>query len=142
MDTILLAANTWDLTLDAGGNIALATKPYAPAQDAASACRLFQGELWYNTTVGIPYLQRILGQFPVASFIKAQLSAASESVPDIASATTFITGFARRALGAQVKLTLSDGSTATIGTASLQGPVPWYVTAVSPAAAGSLEGGP
>ena len=55
MKTLLLDQTTWDLTLDANNNIALAAEPYAFAQDAASAIRLFQGELWYDTTRGVPY---------------------------------------------------------------------------------------
>ena len=52
--TLLLTPQTWDLTVDASNNIAVAAEPYALAQDAASAIRLFQGEDYYDTTRGIP----------------------------------------------------------------------------------------
>ena len=42
MKTLLLRPDTWDLTLDSAGNIAVAENPYALAQDAASAIKLFQ----------------------------------------------------------------------------------------------------
>lgn len=142
MNTLLLGLNTWDLTVDAMGNIAMATDPYAPAQDAASACRLFQGELWYDTTQGIPYFQRILGTFPPASYVRAQLEAAALTVPEVITAQAFLTSFVNRNLGGQVQLTLTSGATAIIGTSGVQGSLPWYVTAASPQASGSLEGGP
>jgi len=39
MKTMLLNPQTWDLTLDVDGNIALASNPYSVAQDIASAIR-------------------------------------------------------------------------------------------------------
>ena len=39
--TLLLDQTEWDLVLDASGNIALASPPYALAQDVASAVRTF-----------------------------------------------------------------------------------------------------
>lgn len=36
MKTLLLDQKSWDLTLDAAGNIAVAAEPYAIAQDVAS----------------------------------------------------------------------------------------------------------
>lgn len=138
-----MATNTWDLTLDASGNIAVAEEPYAPAQDAASACRTFLSEVWYDVSLGVPYLQQILGKLPSAAFVKAQEEAAALTVPGVVAATCFLTSFKQRELGGQVQLTFSDGTTGVIGTVtSLQGPLPWYVSAVSPQAAGSLEGGP
>ena len=64
MNTLLLDRATWDLCLDAAGNIATASEPYALAQDASSAIRLFVSEAWYDTTQGIPYFTNILGQAP------------------------------------------------------------------------------
>jgi hypothetical protein len=49
--TLLLDRAIWDLSLDANGNIAIATGPYAIAQDVASAVR--RGELRHNTTKGV-----------------------------------------------------------------------------------------
>ena len=45
MKTLLLTTDAWDLTVDVSGNIAVADEPLALAQDAASAIRLFAGEL-------------------------------------------------------------------------------------------------
>jgi len=60
MDTLLLDLDNWDLTVDAAGNWAVASPPYAIAQDVASAIKTFQlqagpndpvlGECWYDNT--------------------------------------------------------------------------------------------
>lgn len=141
MRTLLLGQNTWDLTLDASANIAVAEEPYAFAQDAASACRTFLGEVWHDSSLGIPYLQQILGKRPSAQFVRAQLEAATLTVPDTTSAAAFLTSFVNRKLSTQVQFTAA-GATGTIGTSELQGPMPWYVSAVSPQAAGAGGGGP
>ena len=62
MNTLYLDPQSWDLVLDTAGNIALAKDPYAKAQDVASACRLFAGELYYDTEKGIPYFEETLGK--------------------------------------------------------------------------------
>lgn len=54
MKTLLLDRATWDLAVDAQGNIAVADVPYATAQDVSSAVREFRGECWYNTALGLP----------------------------------------------------------------------------------------
>jgi hypothetical protein len=59
--SLLLSRPAWDLVLDASGNIAVASAPYAIAQDAASAIRLFAGEHWYDTAQGIPCFSQVLG---------------------------------------------------------------------------------
>jgi len=95
MDTLLLDAN-WDLTLDRGGHIAVATGAYAQAQDAASEIKLFQGELYYDTTRGIPYWQQILGKLPPTSLVKAKWEAAALLVPGTVTAQVFLRSFDRR----------------------------------------------
>ncbi len=65
-------------------NIAVATDPYSVAQDVASAVRTFVGECYYQTNLGIPYFQQILGQLPALAFVKAQICAAAATVPLVA----------------------------------------------------------
>lgn len=142
MRTLLLATNTWDLTVDASLNIAVATDPYATAQDVASECRVFRGEEWYNVDNGIPYFEQILGHFPPASLLKAYEVNAALSVPGVVSATCLITGFTHRSLSGQIQITMTNGATAVVSAANLLGFEPWYVNAVSPAAASSITGGP
>lgn len=111
MDTLFLLPDTWDLCLDANGNVALASDPYSLAQDAACACRTFLGEVYYDTSLGIPYWQEILGHLPTLQYIKAQLAEAAETVPGVVSAQAFITGFVDRQIQGQVQVTDSDGNT-------------------------------
>lgn len=112
-NTLLLDIQTWDLTVDSFGNIAVASEPYALAQDAASQCRLFLGELWYDTTQGIPYFQEILGQMPPLAYLRSQYEIAASLVPDVTTATIFIASITQdRILTGQVQITSPQTATA------------------------------
>lgn len=102
--TLLLDTATWDLTVDSFGNIAVASDPYSLAQDAASAIKTFLGELYYDTTVGVPWLTQILGQAPSLALLKQQLVDAALTVPGIASAQVFISSFTDRVVTGQVQV--------------------------------------
>jgi hypothetical protein len=109
MNTLLLDTVTWDLVIDAHGNIAMASNPYALAQDAASAIKTFQGEVYYDTTQGVPY-QSILGKRPNLAFTKKALIDAALTVPEVVSANCFLTGFSStRTLSGQVQTTSANG---------------------------------
>jgi hypothetical protein len=112
MDTLLLDRTLWDLCLDSAGNIAVASGAYALAQDAASAIRLFRGELWYDTTGGIPYFPEILGQSPPVALMKAEFIAAALTVPGVVSADCFITSIVGRTVTGQVQITDAAGNVA------------------------------
>ena len=109
--TLLLDLDGWDLCLDAKGDIALATAPYSAAQDAASAIRTFLGEVYYDTTVGVPYFQDVLGHTPPLALLKAQITAAALTVPGIVSAQCFISGVSGRTVTGQIQVTDSTGTT-------------------------------
>lgn len=115
MDTLLLDRTTWDLCLDASGNIAMASNPYALAQDAASAAKLFSGELFYDTTKGVPYFGSILGKAPSLAFLKAQYVAAALTVPEVVSALCFISQITNRTVTGQLQVTDSTGATSVVG---------------------------
>ncbi|MHB8283480.1 MAG: hypothetical protein ACYDD1_02280 [Caulobacteraceae bacterium] len=116
MKTLLLDLENWDLCIDASGNIALAAEPYAIAQDVASAVRTFQGECWYDTTKGIPYLTGVLGQAPSPAYYKAQVIAAALTVPTTASAVCYLSAIVGRQLTGQVQVTTTDGVTVIAAT--------------------------
>lgn len=105
MKTLLLDTETWDLILDASGNMAVASDPYALAQDASSACRLFLGELWYDTAIGVPYLQQILSKQPPTSLIKAKMVEAALRVPGVVAARCYITAIEGRRVRGQIQVT-------------------------------------
>ncbi len=104
-DTLLLDTSSWDLVLDARGNIAVASTPYSLAQDAASAIKTFLGEVYWDTTVGVPYLTQILGKNPPIALLKARLAATAMTVPGVASAECFISSISSRGLSGQVQVT-------------------------------------
>ena len=113
MDTLLLDRTTWDLVLDSAGNIAVASPPYAVAQDVASAIRLFAGELWYDTAKGVPYFADFLGKFPTAELLKSKFVEAALTVPGVVSAVCYLTGLSERSLSGQVQVTYSTSAAAT-----------------------------
>lgn len=112
--TLLLDIIQWDLVLDAKGDIALASDPYSLAQDAASAIKLFQGELWYDTTKGVPYWVSILGKFPPLQLIKNKLTDAALTVPGVVTAQCFISSTRDRVIKGQVQITDSSGATSVV----------------------------
>jgi hypothetical protein len=110
MDTIFLNPDTWDWELDSSGNIKTATGGYALAQDAASEIKTFQGEIYYDTTRGIPYWQNVLGQFPPVSLLKAYFNQAALNVPEVVSAVSFIAGIQNRVVSGQCQVRNAAGT--------------------------------
>lgn len=117
-NTLLLDNSTWDLVLDANGNIAVASPPYSTAQDAASAIQTWLGEVYWDTTIGVPWAQQILGQRPSLALLKAQLAAAAETVPDVVpgSAIVYVASFTDRQVTGQVQVTSQTTQTAATAT--------------------------
>lgn len=109
-NTLLLDQSAWDLVLDASGDIAMAEPPYALAQDVASAIRLFLGELWYDTTKGIPYFEDVLGHLPPVSLMVSYIEAAALTVPGVVSAQCAITAFDSRQITGQVNFIDETGA--------------------------------
>lgn len=104
MRTFLLDTVNWDLVLDATNNIAVADDPYSLAQDAASAVKTFQGEVYYNTTLGVPYWDTILGKWPSLAYVKAKFVEAALTVPGVVAAQAFISSFKHREIQGQVQV--------------------------------------
>lgn len=115
MRTLLLEVSDWDLTTDASNNIAVADIPYAQAQDAASGIKLFAGELYYDTSKGVPYFQNILGKFPPLEYIRSIYIAIAKAVPGVVSATCYFSSFKGRVLTGQVQISDKAGNTAAAG---------------------------
>lgn len=111
MKTLLLDTEIWDCVLDNQGNLAIASNPYALAQDAASTIRLFEGELWYDTTRGIPYFTQVLGEYPPLALMKSLIEEAAMAVPEVIAAKATITGFVDRQLTGNIHVTDRTGAT-------------------------------
>lgn len=109
MQTLLLDTVAWDLVLDANGNIAVASNPYSLAQDSASMIQTFQGEVFYDTTVGIPYFKSVFGKSPISTPIKSLMVGAALTVPEVANAQCFINSFSQRTLTGQVQIFQTTG---------------------------------
>lgn len=114
MDTLLLTQDRWDLCLDAAGNIAVAARPYSLAQDVASAIRLFLGELWYDTTRGVPYFESVLGHTPPLSEFQALMVRAALTVPGVVAAQCVLASFENRTVTGQVVFVDDAGNTETV----------------------------
>lgn len=109
--TLLLDRDDWDLALDAAGNMAVASEPYSQLQDVSSECRVFEGEAWYDTTLGVPYFQQVFRGAQPVQVLKARLALAAELVPGVATAAVALNKLTDRSLGGQVQVTLTDGTT-------------------------------
>lgn len=114
MKTLLLDVTGWDLLTDAANNIAVASEPYAFAQDVASALRTFLGEVWYDVTLGVPYFQEILGKTPPVTLFQEYMILAAETVPGVASAECTIEAFENRTVTGQVTFTTDNGQTGIV----------------------------
>ena len=115
MNSLYLDPDTWDLTIDASSDIAMASDPYSLAQNAATAIRTFLGECWYDTTLGVPYFTEILGQLPPLELVKSKLVAAALTVADVVDAQVFISSFTNRQISGQVQVTNTAGVLSTAG---------------------------
>lgn len=114
MTSLLLDQGDWDLVLDINGNLAVAAEPYALAQDVASAVRTQRGDLWYDTTFGVPYTPDIFGKAPNLQFVQQQVEAVALTVPGITAARCVFASLADRNLSGQVQVTDNSGTTALV----------------------------
>ena len=115
MDTCALDTGLWDLDCDAAGNwrtVGDATgsgnSPIGPgmrlAQDAATRCLSFAGEVYYDTTQGVAY-DNILGGAPNMALVCNAFQAQAVLVPGCAQALanlTFTAGNQRKVTGTMV----------------------------------------
>lgn len=114
MQTLLLDVDAWDLVLDSLGNIAVASPPYATAQDVSSAIQTFESEVYYDDTLGVLY-QGILGEQPPLNVVTGDMETAALGVPGVVTATCTISSFQNRDVDGGVQFTDSDGNTGTVG---------------------------
>lgn len=109
-NTLLLDQTAWDLVIDSSGNIAMASPPYALAQDVASAVRLFLGELWYAPNNGIPYWEDVLGKLPPATLLTSYIEKAAMTVSGVVSAQCIIDSFDAREISGQIQFIDETGA--------------------------------
>ena len=99
--TLKLDANTWDLSLDGNGNMAIADPGLSVAQDVASACLVFAGECYYDNTLGIPWKEEVLGRRPTPWYIATKMEGEAKKLPIVnqAIANVFFDKNTRQARG-------------------------------------------
>lgn len=119
--TLLLDRAAWDLVVDSYGDIAVASEPYSLAQDAASAIQTWLGEVYYDTTVGVPWLN-ILGQTPALALLKSTLAGVAEQVDGVAAAQVFISSLTNRNVSGQVQVAPESGGPAQYASFSVVNP--------------------
>ena len=113
MKSLLLDRTAWDLVLTASGDIAVASEPYAIAQDVATALRTFKNDCWYDQAKGLPYWQKILGKFPPMSVVRSLLEKEALTVAGVVSAKVVNLSITDRALTGEVEITDTYGTTST-----------------------------
>lgn len=105
MKTLLLDQETWDLCVDASGNIAVADEPYSLQQEVISALKLHKGENRYDITRGIPYLTDFLGQRPTLAAIRFEMIKAAKDVDGVIDANVVIARKPGRTVAVDVQYT-------------------------------------
>lgn len=115
MQTALLDLTTWDFVLNTNGDLAMASDPYSVAQDVASACRTFLGEVWYDTTIGVPYFQDALGQNQPLALLRQSLIEAALTVPGCTNPVVYFDAPIGRVLTGQIQFTDSNGAPQVTG---------------------------
>ena len=105
----------WDITIDADGNLATLSGGYATAQDVASACQVFLGECYYDTSLGIPYDTAIIGRQFTSQYMAQKLKTEALKITSVTQSTANVlyNKSLRRAV-ATVRVTDTDGSTVEV----------------------------
>lgn len=85
MSLTLPLKTTWDIYLNAAGDLFLADQDSSIAQDVASSVKTFEGECWYNNTLGMPYFQAIFGRAPPNSFVVDNIKKQAFTIDDVVS---------------------------------------------------------
>jgi hypothetical protein len=128
----------WDLLIE-DGTLAVATGADAVLQDVTCACRAFRGEVWYDWSQGVPYLQQILSYRVSIQFVKQALISAGSPTPGVGSIQVYLTGpDQNRNVGGQVQVYDTTGGLIGVSqTSNLAGVAPWWSSAVSYEASGA-----
>jgi len=102
--------------MDVNNDIAVCEDPYAMAQDAACGIKLFLGEDYYDVTRGLPYWQRILGQWPPLELMRQLWIERAKEVPGVATANAYFVQLDERVITGQVQVMDEKGVRAGIMT--------------------------
>lgn len=125
MDTLALDFELWDLSVDANGNWRT-VGPSTPksgetgagmrlAQDVATRCLSWRGEVYYDTTQGIRY-ETILGEAPNMALLQSAYNTEALKVPECRTALVdfAFAGRDRRVLSGNLTVADFNGATGAI----------------------------
>jgi hypothetical protein len=105
----------WDLMVDGNMNLAVATGSNALVQDVASAIQTYSGEVYYDTTQGLPYLSEVMGQLYAPSTLRPALEQAALSVPGVLLAKAVINNFSVTARKSSGVVNITDATGESLG---------------------------
>lgn len=108
--TLTLDIDTWDLQLDAAGNIMHGAGAYGIAQNVANTVRLFTDDAWYEPERGIPHFLIDLGKRPAPSLIKSYVEEAAQAVAGVQNAVLTDLDLEERVLTGDIELTTDTGA--------------------------------
>lgn len=97
------------MVLDAAGDIACASEPYAVAQNVASAIRTFTGDCWYAQNKGMPYWRQILGHYPPMALVRDRITSEAMKEDDVAQVRVQRLDAAGRVLTGEVLVIDTNG---------------------------------
>lgn len=125
MDTLALDYGNWDLDVDARGNwrsVGTGTPQSDDtgagmrlAQDVATRCLSWRGEVYYDTLQGIRY-ETIMGEAPNMALLQSAYNAEALKVPECRTALVdfVFTGGARRVLSGNITVADFNGATGAV----------------------------
>jgi hypothetical protein len=110
LTTSLNLNENWDIHLNGENNLATVQDANAVSQDVASACKTHLGEVWFDTSIGIPWLTQILGKPVSAVFIQSQLEKQAKRLPYVSNArATVVTDRKTRTARGLIAIVDTDG---------------------------------
>ena len=110
----LMLTGQWDLALTPGGNLATVDGTARIEQDVSTYERVFQGEQWYNTAAGVPYLDREIASLPPIELVRERARRRALEVLGVAEASVELDALDQRVLTGRIKVTTSDGESVNV----------------------------
>ena len=110
----LMLTGQWDLALTPGGSLATVDGTARIEQDVSTYERVFQGEQWYNTAAGVPYLDREIASLPPIELVRERARRRALEVPGVAEAIVELDALDQRVLTGRIKVTTSDGESVNV----------------------------
>lgn len=102
--------DSWDISLDGGGNLAQVSEKLAVAQDVATAVRLFQGEAVYLSERGVPHYTDNLGVKLSQAMIRSDITDIALTVPNVTAVSIENEQLSGRTYTADIRITDSLSS--------------------------------